>query len=140
MVHDRDHGAERARRRILIIDDELLLVRSFCRVLIQDYEVCGVSSATDAMARISSGDRWDLILCDLQMPNVDGVEFYRWITRSNPELARRTAFVTGGAFTPRLESFLRYTSAPVLHKPVAPDELRSFVQELLARTTDVARS
>jgi CheY-like chemotaxis protein len=139
MVHDSAHGATHARRRVLIIDDEVLLVRSFCRVLVRDYDVCGVSSAAEAMARIARGDPWDVILCDLHMPEVDGVEFHRWMARSKPELTRRIGFVTGGAFTPQVESFLCSTAAPVLYKPVTPEDLRSFVQELLARATAAAR-
>jgi CheY-like chemotaxis protein len=136
-MHDGNaHGATRLRPRVLIIDDELLLIRSFGRILGRDYEVTAVPSAREALDLIPSRE-WDVILCDLHMPDLDGVEFHHRLRRSYPELMRRLAFVTGGAFTPRAESFLRSVTLPVLWKPVTPDDLRAFVEEV-ARSVDAA--
>ena len=89
------------RLRVLIIDDEELLMRSFARILARDHDITALCSAADALQRIAMGESWDVILCDLQMPVVDGVEFFERLHRTRPELVARLAFVTGGAFTPR---------------------------------------
>ena len=138
MLDGRARGVRGIRPRVLIIDDEVLLIRSFGRILGRDYEVTAVPSAREALDLISSRERWDVILCDLHMPDVDGVEFHHRLRRSYPELMHRLAFVTGGAFTPRAESFLRSLALPVLQKPVTPDDLRAFVDEI-ARSVDAPR-
>jgi CheY-like chemotaxis protein len=134
-MHDGNaHGVTRLRPRVLIIDDEVLLIRSFGRILGRDYEVTAVPSAREALDLISSRE-WDVILCDLHMPDLDGVEFHHRLRRSYPQLMCRLAYVTGGAFTPRAESFLRSLAQPVLLKPVTPDDLRAFVDGV-ARSVD----
>jgi CheY-like chemotaxis protein len=118
------------RRRVLIVDDELLLVRSFTRILERDHDVTAFSSAKDALLRIQAGESWDVILCDLHMPELDGMEFYERLRRARPELAARLAFITGGAFTPRAKAFLENTTRPTIEKPLYPDALRALVERM----------
>lgn len=118
------------RHRVLIIDDEELLVRSFARILGRDHDITALSSASEALRRAASGETWDVILCDLQMPVVDGVEFFERLHRTRPDLTTRVAFVTGGAFTPRAQSFLERTTRPTAQKPVEPEGLRSLVRQI----------
>ena len=120
------------RHRVLIIDDEELLIRSFARILGRDHEITALSSAAEALRRAASGETWDVILCDLQMPVVDGVEFFERLNRSRPDLIARVAFVTGGAFTPRARSFLERNTRPTAQKPVEPEGLRSLVRQIAA--------
>ncbi|HVI75716.1 MAG TPA: response regulator [Anaeromyxobacteraceae bacterium] len=119
-----------SRHRVLIIDDEELLIRSFARILGRDHEITALSSAAEALRRASCGETWDVILCDLQMPVIDGVEFFERLHRTRPDLAGRVAFVTGGAFTPRAQSFLERNTRPTAQKPVEPDGLRALVRQI----------
>ncbi len=102
------------RRRVLIVDDEPLLVRSFTRILERDHDVTAFSSAREALRRIEEGESWDVILCDLHMPELDGMAFFERLGRVRPELAARVAFITGGAFTPRAKAFLETTTRPTI--------------------------
>ncbi|HEX7624970.1 MAG TPA: response regulator [Anaeromyxobacteraceae bacterium] len=118
--------------RVLIIDDEELLMRSFARILARDHDVTALCSAAEALRRIAEGESWDVILCDLHMPVVDGVEFFERLHRTRPELVKRLAFVTGGAFTPRAQSFLERNTRPMAQKPVEPEGLRALVRQIAA--------
>lgn len=118
--------------RVLIIDDEELLMRSFARILARDHDVTALCSAAEALRRIAEGESWDVILCDLHMPVVDGVEFFERLHRTRPDLVTRLAFVTGGAFTPRAQSFLERNTRPMAQKPVEPEGLRALVRQIAA--------
>jgi CheY-like chemotaxis protein len=122
-----------ARRRVLIIDDEQFVVRAYARILGRDNDVTTISSANEALRRIRSGESWDVILCDLQMPELDGVEFEERLRGARPELSERLAFITGGAFTQRIQAFLGRNTRPVIEKPVSPDGLRALVARLAPR-------
>jgi CheY-like chemotaxis protein len=115
------------RCRVLIIDDEELVVRSFSRVLSREHHVTAVFSAADALQRAVEGETWDVILCDLQMPGMDGTRFCEYLERFRPDLLQRLAFVTGGAITSRVQAFLERTKCPVVFKPIEPDQLRAIV-------------
>jgi CheY-like chemotaxis protein len=67
------------RCRVLIIDDEEPVVRSFARILSRDCLVTALFSAADALCRAASDETWDVILCDLQMPNMDGALFFTYL-------------------------------------------------------------
>jgi CheY-like chemotaxis protein len=112
---------------VLIVDDEPLLVRSFTRILERDHDVTALSSAREAIRRVEAGESWDVILCDLHMPELDGMLFYERLSRARPDLVPRVAFITGGAFTPRAKSFLENTTRPTIEKPLHPDALRALV-------------
>ncbi len=118
------------RRRVLIVDDELLVVRSFTRILERDHDVTALSSPKEALRLVEAGESWDAILCDLHMPELDGMVFYERLSRSRPELAQRLAFITGGAFTPRAKAFLESTTRPTIEKPLHPDALRALVARM----------
>jgi len=118
------------RRRVLIVDDEPLLVRSFTRILERDHDVTAFSSAREALRRIEAGESWDVILCDLHMPEMDGMAFFERLSRGRPELAARLVFITGGAFTPRAEAFLKDTTRPTIEKPLHPEALRALVAQM----------
>jgi signal transduction histidine kinase len=118
------------RRRVLVVDDEEILVRAYARILERDHEVTVLTSPAEALRRLEAGESWDALLFDLQMPVVDGVELFEKIQLSRPELVARVAFMTGGAFTPRALSFLERNTRPTLAKPVDAGALRELVARL----------
>ena len=120
------------RLRILVIDDDPRVAAALSRLLSLDgHDVATATSADEVLSRLDRGEAYDAAFCDLMMPNVNGIELYERLARIAPALARRTAFVTGGAFTTTAMEFLASNAARVLNKPF---EVRD-VREMLAKLT-----
>lgn len=121
-----------ARLRVLVIDDERFLLESYARFFAGSYDVDAALGGKEALARLASDERWDAILCDLMMPQVDGMGVYDWVCDHRPELADRMLFCTGGAFTPRSTAFVKRMGHRILEKPVALDELMAAIERVAA--------
>ena len=119
------------RCRILSVDDEPMIGMAIVRSLRQEHDVTALSSAREALAQLIRGERYELILCDLMMPEMSGMELYDGIARRMPEQAERMVFLTGGAFTPMARAFLGRVKNRCVEKPFTPGELRSLVREEL---------
>ena len=113
--------------RILVIDDEVMLIRAYRRLLGRGHEVVASSGGEEALSILASDRNFDLILCDLMMPGTDGVDLYEALERLHPELLERVAFVTGGPTSARAESFLRRPGIVALDKPISSAALAQFV-------------
>jgi len=120
----------RQRARLLVIDDEPQVGTAMRRVLTK-HEVVSVLSAHEAMARLAEDSAFDLIFCDVAMPERSGQDLYEELVATRPELAERIVFVTGGTFTPQLSAFLQTVPRPCLTKPFGAAELREHVAQLL---------
>src|SRR5215204_1487165 len=93
-------GADGGKRgRVLVIDDEPALLAVLCRMLSGEHEVIVSTSGAAALDRIEAGEYFDIILCDLMMPVMTGMEVYAKLSRIAPEQLERLVFLTGGAFT-----------------------------------------
>jgi CheY-like chemotaxis protein len=112
--------------RILFIDDEVALGRALC-ALLGDHEIVPVTCARDALSRLSGGERFDVILCDLMMPDVSGIELYDQIA---PVYRDRVVFMTGGAFTQQARDFLARCDRPHLDKPFSEHALRNAIERV----------
>ena len=108
--------------RILLVDDEPIVLRALQRVL-KHHAVTAVTSGTEALALIRQGATFDLIACDLNMPDMSGRALYETLDALLPELARRMVFTTGGAFVLDDQAFL--TKHPTLSKPFRASELET---------------
>jgi CheY-like chemotaxis protein len=115
--------------RLLIIDDEPRIARSIERILGREHNVTIASSARDALERIVTGERFDVILCDLLMPQMTGMELHATLLREVPDQARRIVFLTGGAFTPSARSFLDSVPNQRIEKPFDTTHLRALVND-----------
>ena len=115
------------RGRVLAIDDEELLGTVIRRALEPVHEVVVVKSAAEALERIGAGERFDVILCDLMMPELSGVDFHRQLTERAPLAAERIVFVTGGAFSREAQEFLERSPHARLDKPFDVATLRALV-------------
>ena len=120
------------KRHVLIVDDNAELAWFFSEILkLYGYEVTVMADVVVALKHLLSHPT-DAIICDLQMPSLDGDLFFATVERAKPELARRFIFVTGLAEDARFHKFISTVEAPVLRKPLA-------VETLLAEVERVAR-
>jgi CheY-like chemotaxis protein len=122
-----------ARRRasILVVDDEPIVAGVIADVLgLEGYEVETAKNGREALERIATRS-YDLILCDLQMPELDGAGLYHELERRQPSLLQRLAFVSGSTDVPEYASFCKRTAVTLLGKPFALEDLLRLVQRLL---------
>ncbi|MGO9835632.1 MAG: response regulator [Polyangiaceae bacterium] len=132
-IHSTTRSATRVRRpgRILVVDDEASLGEALQRLLSDENEVVVVHDATSALARLAGGkrgERFDVVLCDLMMPIMDGIELHRRLSLTCPEEAERMVFMTGGAMTARVEAFFRRVPNLLLDKPIDLDGLHALIE------------
>lgn len=117
------------RRRVLVVDDEVSVLRAVERGLSRTHEVTTASSGEEALAVLDGGERFDVILCDLMMAGMGGEGFVRTLETRDPELYRRTIVVSGGAATPEAMHFIKTTPLRVLLKPVSLSGLRDAIEQ-----------
>ncbi len=125
-------GPPTAQARLMIVDDEPLLLASLSRTLAPEHKVEAFTDARLALERLRAGERYELILCDLMMPEMTGMELHATLARELPEQAGRMVFLTGGAFTEAARAFLGSTELPWMEKPFEPEALRTRLRTLLA--------
>lgn len=132
-ARSRDRVTNRA--RILIIDDEPLLGQTLRFAFQERHDVEVVASGREALERLTRDANFDLVLCDLMMPDVSGEHVYRAVSERSPLLLPRFVFMTGGAFTERAQEFLAQFAGRQLEKPFNIDEVEALLSELSAAGT-----
>jgi CheY-like chemotaxis protein len=120
------------RARILVVDDEEAVLRTVERILGSQHELVTVQSGRAAKSLLATDQRFDLILCDVMMPDISGVDLHRWLAEHHPELGQRTAFITAGVFTPRSSDYLASVPNPCIEKPFHAQNLQQLVAELVS--------
>jgi len=120
------------RGRVLVVDDEELVGRVIRRALSVAHDVIVTTSAAQALAALDAGPPFDLILCDVMLPETSGVDLHAKLAEKDAEHARRMVFMSGGAFTARARKFLAEIPNPRLEKPFDPALLVELVGEWLA--------
>jgi CheY-like chemotaxis protein len=120
-------------KRILIVDDERSITELIRRALqLHRFVVETSLDGEQAITMIESG-HYDLIVADLKMPGVGGVEIFQHFSRHSPEIARRIVFLSGDLVSPHALSFLRDAQSLHLTKPCTIEELLEFVRTALDR-------
>ena len=124
-------GAPSAQRcRILVVDDEAEIREALTQILTEArHRVVTASSGREALERLAS-ERYDVILTDIRMPDLDGRALYQQIEERWPERAERVIFVTGDTLTSALRDFAAASGRPVIEKPFLPVDVRRVVAEL----------
>jgi signal transduction histidine kinase/CheY-like chemotaxis protein len=117
--------------RVLVIDDEPVLAQAIADALAGEYEVEAVTAASTALARLDAGTDYDLILCDLIMPIMNGMALYATVAAKWPGLAERMVFMTGGAVTAVAQAFVAARRDRILDKPFDLALLQSVVRSRL---------
>jgi PAS domain S-box-containing protein len=126
-------SAPAAGGKVLVIDDDEGVLKSLTRLLSRKHEVVSLLRATDAVPLFEAGHAFDIVLCDLMMPEMNGMELHALVSTRFPEAAGRLVFVTGGAFTPSTQAFLDAVPNERLEKPVDAQNLRALVARYVAR-------
>ncbi len=116
-----------ARGRVLVVDDEPALGRLVSRMLEAEHDVTVVARARDALTRLE-GEAFDVVLCDLMMPEMTGMDLVEHLRAHAPDLADRVVLMTGGAFTERAREFLAAVSNQRLEKPFDAATARALVR------------
>jgi CheY-like chemotaxis protein len=117
---------------VLLVEDERALALAVSEALIDaGLRVEHASDGEEALARVRQSS-YDLVICDLKMPRVDGMALYRAIAAASPVLARRVIFVTGDVAGADAERFLEESGCRWLTKPFRLGDLLRSVREALA--------
>jgi CheY-like chemotaxis protein len=103
--------------RLLLVDDEPSLGLTLARALGDGYDLVSATRMNDALLRLEADRGFDVILCDLNMPEGSGEAFYNAVASRWPGLEARVVFITGGIFDDRLQRFLDAVPNRCLEKP-----------------------
>jgi len=118
--------------RILIVDDEPEIRETLAEILsAAQHNVVTAGSGREALERMAT-ERYDVIVSDIRMPDLDGRALYREIERRWPEQARRVVFVTGDTLASGFRESAREYGRPVIEKPFVPGDVRRLVAETAA--------
>ncbi|MBX3261234.1 MAG: PAS domain S-box protein [Labilithrix sp.] len=117
-------------KRILVVDDEPRLAATL-KMVLADHHTTIARSGHEALQHLHAGEPYDLVISDLLMENIDGMDLYRRIGLEWPSLEPRIIFLTGDAFISRTQEFLAKIPNRHLQKPFDPDELLDVVDEVL---------
>ncbi len=118
-------------RSVLVVDDESEIRETLAEILSLDgHRVETAASGREALARLSSA-RYDAIITDIRMPDLDGCALFQEIEGRWPALASRVVFITGDTLTPALREFARVAGRPIIEKPFLPVDVRRTLAEVV---------
>jgi two-component system cell cycle sensor histidine kinase/response regulator CckA len=114
--------------RVLVVDDEVLIGRLIQAGLADEAEVVAVTSGREALELLQVDEAFDVILSDLMMPDVTGMELHACLEANAPHLAERMVFMTGGAFNPEDRRFLDGVEGRRVAKPFSMADIRRAIE------------
>lgn len=117
------------RGRVLVVDDEPMIRAAVQRVLGAHHDVQVVPGPSAVWSLLTHDAEWDIVLCDLSMPEGDGLTIHRRLLRDHPALAERFTLMTGDVVRRREE--LNGLTMPILEKPFSASTLRGYVRDWL---------
>ncbi|HEY7435780.1 MAG TPA: response regulator [Methylomirabilota bacterium] len=123
-----------ARSRILVVDDEENLRDVLVEVLTRDgHEVDSAADGAEGLRR-AEAQRYDLVITDLRMPNLEGPELYRAVRQRYADNPPRVIFMSANTGIEEYATFLAETGEPALEKPFNLADMRQVVLQVLAQT------
>ena len=126
-------SAER-RGSVMLIDDEPFVLTTMARLLRDGHDVVTLSDPRDAaLILLDVGRDFDLVVCDLMMPHLTGMELFARVQAARPALADRFVFMTGGATVPAVQAFLDQVSNERVEKPLSSPHLRGLARRMVDR-------
>jgi DNA-binding NtrC family response regulator len=113
---------------VLVIDDDPEVRLALARIIGPPHHVELAETARDAQRRLlDRREDYDVIFCDLMMPDLTGMDLYDIVAEQRPEILMRMVFMSAGAFTPRAVAFLERVSGRRIDKPFDPASVRSLL-------------
>jgi signal transduction histidine kinase len=125
------------RGHILVVDDEPRLAEAIRRMLAKEHDVTIAldgKGALELVAKQSAERPFDVILCDLYLPGLTGMDVYEHLERTNPDVARRMVFMTGGVSDARAHDFAARVKNPLIEKPIDIKAFRSLLWSMLEKS------
>jgi CheY-like chemotaxis protein len=117
--------------RVLFVHDQSTIGVTVARLLARDHEIMVAVDAADAIARIGAGEAFDMILCDLDMPGMTGMDLHARLIRDAPAEASRMVFLAHAELTAEARSFLQHVRPRSIEKPFTVTALRSLIERLV---------
>ncbi len=115
--------------KILVVDDDTAHRDALTQLLKRDgHDVASVGDGLAAMARLRGRPTFDVVLADLQMPQLGGRGLYEQMSEANPQVARRFVFMTGDRARPETQQFLSSCGQPSVMKPYELGELLAAIR------------
>ncbi len=121
-------GTNRRVARVLVVDDEPLVAQSIRLVLADEFDVTSTTDAAEALILLTSGAWYDVVLCDVMMPKMNGVDLRNRVHAVNPELAACIVLMTGGILVTNIAEMLESVPNMVITKPFDFASLREFIR------------
>jgi PAS domain S-box-containing protein len=119
-----------ARRHALVVDDERTVRQSLRRLLLSRHFSVDLAKDGEAASALLNAKRYDVVLCDVRMPKMGGIAFYRSITSLHPETLKGFGFISGDILNADLQRFVEQSQIPLLSKPFTAAQLDSFLERL----------
>jgi two-component system cell cycle sensor histidine kinase/response regulator CckA len=121
------------RARVMVVDDDPGVVNALRLMLEDDHDVTAVSSGPEALRMLVREDAYDVVFCDLVMPQVSGKDLYEALQLNCPGRERRLVFMTGGAFTREAARFIKQVPNPRIEKPFDMDSVKALLEYAVQR-------
>jgi CheY-like chemotaxis protein len=124
--------APHGRARVLVVDDDPGVASTLRAMLEAQHEVKSVESAREGLRLLMGPEEFDVVFCDLVMPEVSGIDLYCALELKRPDRAERLVFMTGGVFTPEAERFLARVQNPRIEKPFSLIRVEQLLAQAVA--------
>jgi CheY-like chemotaxis protein len=125
------HDLEKTKGKVLIVDDEPAIRNILARILSnKGHQAQTVSSGKAALAMLHEKG-YDLLVADLKMSGLSGMDLYETLKKKRPDMADRTVFITGDTMTEETNDFLASSGRPYLAKPFTPMEFLEIIENAL---------
>jgi CheY-like chemotaxis protein len=115
-----------------VIDDDPLVTASIARILGGEHQVTECTDPRAALTMLLEDREFDVVFCDITMPHLTGLELYRRLCATKPDLGDRFVFMTGGLLQTETSQFLEELPNERLEKPLGVQNLRAMVRRFVA--------
>jgi two-component system NtrC family sensor kinase len=116
-----------------VVDDEPVMGSVLRRIFGRSHDVTVVEHGKDALSLMDRGAEFEVVLCDVVMPDLSGPQVYEAVRQRHPRLVDRFVFITGGVLHERTRKFLASIENPIITKPFELGAVRELVLRLVAR-------
>jgi len=123
-------NGSKAGKRVLVIDDEEDQLDVILHILKNKYIADGVTSGKEALDKLAK-ETYDLIICDIKMPGLDGAGIYEWIKENRPVMENKILFSTGDMLGPKAEKIINRIGDNYIIKPYNVEELLRKVENII---------